>query len=111
MSFFGMGRPQLSSAEKIASVEAEMKMMSDMHNRWVPASTDPDLFATNRDSLIKMCQSKCVPTDYREADINKGESVCLDRCAAKFFAVHMSVSEQMQKEAQNRGGGVGGGMF
>ncbi|CAK7236908.1 protein transporter tim10 [Sporothrix curviconia] len=95
MSLFGMGRPQLSSAEKIASVESEMKMMSDMHNR-----------------LIKMCQSKCVPTDYREAEINKGESVCLDRCAAKFFSVHMSVSEQMQKEAQNRGGaGVGGGMF
>jgi mitochondrial import inner membrane translocase subunit TIM10 len=33
MSFFGMGRPQLSSAEQIAAVEAEMKMMSDMHNR------------------------------------------------------------------------------
>lgn len=33
MSFFGMGRPQPTSAEKIASVEQEMKLMADMHNR------------------------------------------------------------------------------
>lgn len=33
MSFFGIGRPQPTSAEKIAAVEAEMKMMADMHNR------------------------------------------------------------------------------
>jgi hypothetical protein len=33
MSFFGMGRPQPSSAEKIAAVEQEMKLMASMHNR------------------------------------------------------------------------------
>lgn len=35
MSFFGMGRPQPSSAEKIAAVEQNMKLMADMHNRFV----------------------------------------------------------------------------
>jgi len=34
MSFFGMGRPQPSSAEKIAAVEQEMKLMASMHNRY-----------------------------------------------------------------------------
>ena len=53
-----------------------------------------------------------MPTDYRENELNKGESVCLDRCASKFFAVHMSVSEHMQQEAAKRGGGGGsGGLF
>lgn len=33
MSFFGLGRPQPTSAEKIAAVEAEMKLLADMHNR------------------------------------------------------------------------------
>jgi len=33
MSFFGLGRPQPTSAEKIAAVEQEMKLMADMHNR------------------------------------------------------------------------------
>lgn len=34
MSFLGFGRPQPSSAEKIAAVEAEMKLMADMMNRY-----------------------------------------------------------------------------
>ena len=45
-----------------------------------------------------MCQKKCVPNTYQEGDLNKGESVCLDRCAAKFFDVHMKISEQLQAE-------------
>lgn len=51
---------------------------------------------------------KCVPADYREGDLNKGESVCLDRCVAKFFEVNMKVSEKMQSDAAGRGG-MGGG--
>ncbi|KAI1633188.1 mitochondrial import inner membrane translocase subunit TIM10 [Biscogniauxia mediterranea] len=92
MSFLGFGRPQPTSAEKIAAVEAEMKLLTEMHNR-----------------LTKACAKKCVPVDYREGDLNKGESVCLDRCAAKFFDVHMKVSELLQQESQQRGPGGGFG--
>lgn len=37
MSFFGMGggRPQPSSAERIAAAEAEIELVSDMFNRYV----------------------------------------------------------------------------
>jgi import inner membrane translocase subunit TIM10 len=59
--------------------------------------------------MIKMCTQKCLPTDYREAELNKGESVCLDRCAAKFFEAHTVVSSQLEKESQSRGGAPGGG--
>jgi import inner membrane translocase subunit TIM10 len=52
-----------------------------------------------------------VPNDYREADLNKGEGVCLDRCVSKFFEVNVKVSEKMQKESAARAGGGGGGMF
>jgi mitochondrial import inner membrane translocase subunit TIM10 len=58
-------------------------------------------------SLTRVCAKKCVPNDYREGELNKGESVCLDRCAAKFFDVHMKVSEMMQQEAQAKGGAGG----
>jgi len=88
MSFLGFGRPQPTSAEKIAAAEAEMKMMADMMTR-----------------LTRACAKKCVPNDYREGELNKGESVCLDRCAAKFFDVHMKISENMQQQAQGQGGG------
>ncbi|KAI9817114.1 MAG: protein transporter tim10 [Pycnora praestabilis] len=93
MSFmFGGGRPQPSSAEKIAAAETEVEMVSDMFNR-----------------LTQSCVKKCIPPEYREADLNKGESVCLDRCVSKFFEVNVKVSEKMQGEAAGRQGGGGGG--
>lgn len=55
-----------------------------------------------------MCQSKCIPNDYREGELNKGESVCLDRCAAKFFDVHMKVSDIMTNEQARQQAGGGG---
>ncbi|KAG9640783.1 hypothetical protein KCU78_g10100, partial [Aureobasidium melanogenum] len=92
MSFlFGSGRPQPSSAEKIAAAEAEIDMVSDMYNR-----------------LVETCTKKCIPNSYREGDLNKGESVCLDRCVGKFFEVNIKVSEKMQGEAAGKQGGVGG---
>jgi import inner membrane translocase subunit TIM10 len=59
--------------------------------------------------MIKVCSLKCIPTDYREGELNKGESVCLDRCAAKFFEAHQVISSQLEKVQQERGGGGGGG--
>ncbi|EJT78899.1 mitochondrial import inner membrane translocase subunit tim-10 [Gaeumannomyces tritici R3-111a-1] len=90
---FGLGRPQPTSAEKIAAVEAEMKLIAEMHNR-----------------LNRACAKKCIPTDYHEGELNKGESVCLDRCAAKFFDVHFKVSDILQKQSQ-AGGAPGFGGF
>ena len=39
MSFFGMGRPQPSSEEKIGMMENEIIAMSDLHNRFVLTPT------------------------------------------------------------------------
>lgn len=58
--------------------------------------------AANR--LNQSCVKKCVPPEYREGDLNKGESVCLDRCVSKFFDVQMKVSEKMQGDAAMRQG-------
>ncbi|CDM26444.1 hypothetical protein DTO013E5_4819 [Penicillium roqueforti] len=89
MSFLFGGAPKMSSAEKIAAAETEVEMISDMFNR-----------------LTESCTKKCVPADYREGDLNKGESVCLDRCVSKFFDVNIKVSEKMQGEANaNKQGG------
>ena len=52
---------------------------------------------------------KCIPKDYREGEINKGEGVCLDRCAAKFFDVQMKISEELQQQAASKGASGGGG--
>lgn len=60
--------------------------------------------------LSQSCTKKCIPPEYREADLNKGESVCLDRCVSKFFEVNLKVSEKMQGEAAQKGGAGAGAM-
>lgn len=125
MSFlFGGGRPQPSSEQKIAAAENEVEMISDMFRRYdecTPSGLDRVSIGVpvcHADSLVssrlsETCFSKCVPADYREADLNKGESVCIDRCVAKFFEVNVKVSEKMQGDA-SRASGVGpgaGGVF
>lgn len=60
--------------------------------------------------LVQSCTQKCIPSEYREGELNKGESVCLDRCVSKFFEVNFKVSEKMQGEAAGRAGaGAGAG--
>ena len=113
MSFLFGGKPQLSSAEKVAAAETEVEMISDMFNRWVSSATmslGQHLILHAR--LVQSCTKKCIPTDYREADLNKGESVCLDRCVSKMFEVNVKVSEKMQEASGNKGGagGMGFGM-
>lgn len=41
---FGFGRPQPTSAEKIAAVEAEMKLIAEMHNRLDDANAPAGTF-------------------------------------------------------------------
>lgn len=55
--------------------------------------------------MLKVCSAKCVDKSYREAELSKGEAVCLDRCSAKFFEAHTTISEQLQKEGAARGFG------
>ena len=41
------------------------------------------------------CQAKCVPPKYKEADLNKGEAVCLDRCVAKYMDIHDRIGKKL----------------
>ncbi|KAF7663146.1 hypothetical protein LDENG_00216920 [Lucifuga dentata] len=57
-------------AQQLAA-ELEVEMMADMYNR-----------------MTNACHRKCVPPHYKEAELTKGESVCLDRCVAKYLDLH-----------------------
>ncbi|KAF8499458.1 Tim10/DDP family zinc finger protein, partial [Gautieria morchelliformis] len=60
-------------------VQSRLDMVTDVFNR-----------------LVSSCHNKCVASRYAEPDLNKGESVCVDRCVAKFFEVNKKVGERMQ---------------
>ncbi|CCH40739.1 Mitochondrial import inner membrane translocase subunit TIM10 [Wickerhamomyces ciferrii] len=81
MSFLGFGgAPAQPSEAKIAAAEAELDLVTDMFNR-----------------LVDNCHQKCISKSYNEGDVNKNESLCIDRCVSKYFEVNVKVGENMQK--------------
>lgn len=58
--------------------DLEIEMMADMYNRMTSA-----------------CHKKCIPPKYRDPDLSKGESVCIDRCVAKYLDVHERIGKKL----------------
>ncbi|EKM48001.1 uncharacterized protein PHACADRAFT_266603 [Phanerochaete carnosa HHB-10118-sp] len=82
MSFLGgRGNTPAGSVnpERVEMAMQELDMITDVFNK-----------------LVSSCHTKCVSTRYAEGDLNKGESVCIDRCVAKFFEVNKKVGEKLQ---------------
>lgn len=42
------------------------------------------------------CQEKCIPNNYHEPDLNKGEQKCIDRCVAKYMSIQAIMGERMK---------------
>ncbi|XP_005108628.1 mitochondrial import inner membrane translocase subunit Tim10-B isoform X2 [Aplysia californica] len=76
-------QPELSDAAVKFVNELEMEMMVDMYNRMTAA-----------------CQKKCIPAKYKEPDLSKGESVCIDRCVAKYLEVHDRIGKKLTALSQ-----------
>lgn len=70
--------PQLDTAKLQLVQELEIEMMSDMYTRMTAA-----------------CHKKCIPPKYREAELGKGEAVCLDRCIAKYLDIHERIGKKL----------------
>ncbi|KAI0286784.1 Tim10/DDP family zinc finger-domain-containing protein [Russula aff. rugulosa BPL654] len=91
MSMFGRGSSAPSGAvnpERVEMAIQELDMFTDIFNRLVSQVT---------------CHAKCVNTRYTEGELSKGESVCIDRCVAKFFEANKKVGERLQSVGANAG--------
>lgn len=72
------GQAQLDPSKLQLVNDLEVEMMSDMYNRMTAA-----------------CHKKCIPPKYRDAELSKGESVCLDRCVAKYLEIHERIGKKL----------------
>ncbi|KAL7423014.1 protein transporter tim10 [Cryptotrichosporon argae] len=86
MSFLFGGNRDTGAVDpvKIDMAVAELDMITDVFNR-----------------LVSSCHAKCIQPNplsgrYAEPELLKGEAVCIDRCAAKFFEVNKKVGERVQ---------------
>ncbi|KAJ1893733.1 protein transporter tim10, partial [Coemansia sp. S17] len=67
----GMGQAQMDPNAQLAAAEQEMEMVTDMFAR-----------------LGDLCYKKCLIQRYSDEELTKAESVCTDRCVAKYFQVN-----------------------
>ncbi|XP_001608089.1 mitochondrial import inner membrane translocase subunit Tim10 [Nasonia vitripennis] len=85
------GLPPLDEEKLKLVQDLEIEMMSDMYNRMTAA-----------------CHRKCILPKYLEPELGKGESVCIDRCIAKYLDVHERIGKKltqisMQEESLVKG--------
>ncbi|KAI8319082.1 hypothetical protein GQ54DRAFT_299628 [Martensiomyces pterosporus] len=83
MPGMGMGQPQMDPNAQLAAAEQEMEMVTDMFAR-----------------LGELCYNKCIIQRYSDEELTKAESVCADRCVAKYFQVNREVSDKLAKYSQ-----------
>jgi len=93
---FGLGSSSSGSMssggidnEKIEGAVIELDMMTDVFNR-----------------MVSTCASKCLSQRYAEADLTKGESVCIDRCVGKFIEANKVIGEKLRETGGMNPGGV-----
>lgn len=60
-----------------------------------------DTLAELQKTLFKNCATKCIPLDYGEGELNKGEMSCTDRCVAKFMQSYKLLSMYAQNVGFN----------
>ncbi|KCV69901.1 hypothetical protein H696_03368 [Fonticula alba] len=82
MSYFN--QQQAASNQTFMQLEHEMEAMTDVFNK-----------------IISSCHTKCIPTKYSESDLNKAESVCVDRCFSKYMIVQQQIGSKLQELSQN----------
>ena len=49
--------------------------------------------------MTSACQKKCIAASYGDGDLSKGESVCLDRCVAKYLEVHDNLGKKLTEKS------------
>lgn len=55
-----------------------------------------DIYWYMDDRIMSACQEKCIPNNYHEPDLNKGEQKCIDRCVGKYMSIQGILGEKMK---------------
>lgn len=50
--------------------------------------------------MIGECRKKCIPGQYQDGELNKGEAVCARRCGAKLLVAVELISTELAAQQQ-----------
>lgn len=97
MSWFSFGKSQAAqNAEEVQLRQMqllELEMMQDLYAR-----------------MVESCHRKCIAPKYSDGELAKGESVCLDRCVAKFMETYQTISQSISASAGDASKGMAAAM-
>ncbi|TFK23111.1 hypothetical protein FA15DRAFT_621455, partial [Coprinopsis marcescibilis] len=69
------------------------------------AVTELDTVTDFFNRMVQSCYNKCVGARFpADGDLNKGESVCIDKCVGKYTDVQKKVGEKLQSRGAASGG-------
>ncbi|KAL9548284.1 hypothetical protein MBANPS3_005765 [Mucor bainieri] len=60
------------------------------------AEQQVDAFMGMFNRIMSACQEKCIPNNYHEPDLNKGEQKCIDRCVGKYMSIQGMLGDKMK---------------
>lgn len=49
--------------------------------------------------ILTTCRDKCIPNNYHEPELNKGEQKCVDRCVVKYMSFQGLMAERLRPMA------------
>lgn len=56
-----------------------------------------DAMAATFDRMMAACAGKCIPEEYGESELLKGEMCCVDRCVTKYMTANRAIGEYAQR--------------
>ncbi|KAI9311621.1 mitochondrial import inner membrane translocase subunit tim10 [Dichotomocladium elegans] len=65
-------------------------------SKLVAAEEEYDRMIETYKTIVERCRRKCIPSNYHEPDLHKGEMVCIDRCVFKFAKVQQMLVPKME---------------
>lgn len=68
--------------------------------RLLDAEYQYDSMKTLLEVLRRRCADKCLPLDYGEGDLGKGETECTKRCVAKFMDAHKTIGTWVERNGR-----------
>jgi len=78
---------------------SRLDTITDFFNRMVSSVSCSSFCCLGLTNRNRSCHSKCISPRFAEAELNKGESICIDRCVVKFTEVQKKVGEKLQSQS------------
>merc|ERR1712228_228742 len=92
-----MGTHPIFESDFDCLTELKNTKMSDQS---LAQALEAEAMADMFNKMVESCHNKCIGTNYPEGELNKAESVCVDRCSSKFMEMHDKIGQVITEWSQ-----------